>query len=301
MQKMQILFIGIGYMGVGMAENILRKNGELFIWNRTKDKPFVLDLVSKGAVLIPDLKEAASKADFICFNLTTDADVKAVMPDVKAGMKEGSILMDFSTTSPKAAVELASVYLEKKSFYLDSPVSGGPEGAKAGTLAIMVGGDAEAFKKALPIFEMCGNNIQHMGPSGLGQKSKLVGHCLTWGNLAAVCEAMLLARKAGINLESLYKIVLTSWGRSWMFESSVARYIIPMDFDAPASFGTNMKKDYNLLFDMAREAGCELPIASVAKRTYEQAIEEGLGKNHPSVIIKVMEKNNITEPGAGKK
>jgi 3-hydroxyisobutyrate dehydrogenase-like beta-hydroxyacid dehydrogenase len=289
---MKILFVGIGEMGVWMAENILKKNGALDIWNRTKDKPHVLNLLSQGAVMAPDFTEAVSKADFICFNLTSDVAAKAVLPEVKAGLKEGTVLMDFSTISPNTAAELAGHYLEKKSFYLDSPVSGGSAGAKAGTLAIMAGGDEAAFKKAMPVFEMCGNNIQHMGASGAGQKAKLINQHLTWINQAVVCEAMLLARKVGINLESLNKVLLTSWGRSWMLERSVARFIIPMNFESPSGVEL-MVKDYNLLLEMAQEVGCELPIANVAKRPYDQAMAEGLAKKDPSVVIEIMEKYNI--------
>lgn len=289
---MDILFIGIGEMGFGMAENLLKKNGALTIWNRTKDKPHVLNLIEQGAALAPELGEAVAKAEFICFNLTSDAAVRAVALEVQPALREGAVLLDFSTISPNTAVEIADFYLQKQAFYLDCPVSGGSAGAKAATLAMMAGGDEAAFQKALPLLNMCGNNIQHMGPSGSGQKAKLINQLLTWVNQAAVCEAMLLAEKSGINLESLNKVLLTSWGRSWMLERSVARYIIPRDFESPSGVEL-MVKDYNLILEMAEEAGCAVPIAVEAKRPYDQAIAEGLAKKDPSVIIEVMEKNNI--------
>jgi len=294
----KILFVGIGEMGVGMAENLLKKNGALTIWNRTKDKPHVLSLIEQGAVMAQDLGAAAAQAEFICFNLTSDDAVRAVTPEVQASVREGTILMDFSTISPNTAAETASLYLKKKSCYLDCPVSGGSAGAKAGTLAIMAGGDEAAFNKAIPLLEMCGNNIQYMGPSGSGQKAKLINQLLTWVNQAVVCEGMLLAQQAGINLESLNKVLLTSWGRSWMLERSVARFIIPRNFESPSGVEL-MVKDYNLILEMAKELGCEVPIATVAKRPYDQAMAEGLAKKDPSVIIEVMEKNNIKNKREG--
>ena len=290
---MKILFVGIGEMGAGMAENILKKNGALTIWNRTKDKPHVLSLIEQGAAMAPELGAAVAQAEFICFNLTSDTAVRAVAPEIQASIREGTVLMDFSTISPNTAAEIASFYLEKKAYYLDCPVSGGSVGAKAGTLAIMGGGDEAAFNRAIPLLEMCGNNIQYMGPSGLGQKAKLINQMLTWVNQAVVCEAMLLARQVGINLESLNKVLLTSWGRSWMLERSVARYIIPQNFESPSGVEL-MVKDYNLMLEMAKEAGCGMPIATVAKRPYDQAMAEGLAKKDPSIIIEVMERNNIS-------
>ena len=289
---MKILFVGIGEMGVGMAENLLKKNGALTIWNRTKDKPHVNSMIEQGAVMAPELGDAAAQAEYVCFNLTSDAAVRAVASEVQTAIREGTILMDFSTISPNTAAEMADQYITKKSYYLDCPVSGGSVGAKAGTLAIMAGGDKAAFNKAIPLLEMCGSNIQYMGPSGSGQKAKLINQLLTWVNQAVVCEAMLLAEHAGINLESLFKVLLTSWGRSWMLERSVARYIIPRDFESPSGVEL-MVKDYNLILEMAKEAGCDVPIAEIAKHPYDQAMIEGLAKKDPSVIIEIMEKNNV--------
>ena len=289
---MEITFIGIGEMGVGMAENILKKNGNLTIWNRTRDKPHVKSLVESGAYLADTLEEAVVAAEYICFNLTSDTSVKAVAEDVLRFVKPGTLLMDFSTISPDAARSVCEAFLEKAAYYLDCPVSGGSAGAKGGTLAIMAGGDEAKFRQAMPIFEMCGNNIQYMGASGLGQKAKLINQLLTWVNQAVVCEAMLLAERSGIDLRALYKVLTTSWGRSWMLERSVERYIIPRDFESPSGVEL-MVKDFNLILDMAKQADCDIPIARTAKKPYDQAMDEGLAKKDPSVIIEVMERTNV--------
>ena len=290
---MKIAFLGIGEMGIGMAENILAKNGKLIFWNRTKNKPHVQELAQKGGELKQTVAEAVAEADYICINLTNDKAVSAVCEEVLPAVKHGALIMDFSTIAPESACTLAEKFAEKGCIFLDCPVSGGSAGAKAGTLAIMAGGDAEGFKRALPVLEMCGTNVRHMGKSGTGQKAKLINQLLTWVNQAVVCEAMLLAEKVGIDLTELNKVLLTSWGRSWMLERSVERYIIPRDFESPSGVEL-MVKDYNLILQMAEKAGCAIPIAVEAKKPYDIAMESGLAKKDPSVIIEVMERNNIS-------
>jgi 3-hydroxyisobutyrate dehydrogenase-like beta-hydroxyacid dehydrogenase len=289
--ELRVSYIGIGEMGAGMAANILGKNGSLVIWNRTADKPHVKALTAKGAVLAETPEDAVSKSDFVCLNLTADAAVSSVAARIAPHVTPGAIVLDFSTISPETAQSACGMMLEHGAYYLDCPVSGGSQGAAAGTLAIMAGGDEAAFGRAMSILEMCGGNIQYMGPSGLGQKAKLINQLLTWVNQAVVCEAMLLAEKAGINIRSLYKALLTSWGRSWMLERSVERYIIPRDFESPSGVEL-MVKDFNLIIDMAERAGCGIPIAKEAKRPYDAAMERGLAKKDPSVIIDVMAETN---------
>lgn len=286
---MKICFVGIGEMGVGMAENLLKKNGELTIWNRTRDKPHVRRLVEAGARLAEGLQEAA-KAEFVCLNLTSDAAVLEVSAGLMPHVQPGALVIDFSTIAPGTAREVAGHFQERGACYLDCPVSGGAAGARAGTLTMMAGGERTAFERALPLLRLCGTNIQYMGESGLGQKAKLINQLLTWVNQAVVCEAMLLAEQSGIELEALNRALATAWGRSWMLERSVERYIIPRDFDSPSGVEL-MVKDFNLILDMARQAGCHIPIAEEAKKPYDQAMREGLAKKDPSVIIEVMERN----------
>ncbi|MCD8035906.1 MAG: NAD(P)-dependent oxidoreductase [Clostridiales bacterium] len=287
---MNILFIGIGEMGFGMAKNILAKNGSLTIWNRTKDKPHVNELLDVGAVFAENFEESAKSAGFICLNLTADSAVKAVSERLLLAVAPGTIITDFSTISPETAKELNSCFLDKGAFYLDCPVSGGSKGANEGSLTIMCGGDKAAYERALPLLNMCGKNIEYMGDSGLGQKAKLINQLLTWVNQAVVCEAMLLARHSSIDLAPLYKVLSTSWGRSWMLERSVEKYIIPGYYDSPSGVEL-MVKDFNLIMQMAEHVGCDIPIAAKAKEIYDQAMSEGLAQKDPSVVIEVMENN----------
>jgi len=287
MTNLRVLFIGIGEMGSGMAGNILAKNGSLTIWNRTVPKPHVDRLTERGATLARDLKQAAGEADFICINLTSDTAVDSVAADIMERVRPGTLLMDFSTISPDSAARLAQSFAERGSFFLDCPVSGGAEGAAKGALTIMAGGDRVAYHNALPLLEMCGTNIQYMGESGLGQKAKLINQLLAWVNQSAVCEAMLLAEKSGIDLQSLYQVLETAWGRSWMLERSVKQYIIPRDYHSSASVEL-ICKDFAILDSIARQADCGIPITHKAKEWYDRALQEGHGNQDPAVIIELM-------------
>ena len=287
---MNTLFIGIGEMGFGMAKNILLKNKSLVIWNRTKDKPHVNELMAMGAQFAENIGRAVSSADFVCFNLTEDKAVRAVAQTVVPYINKDTVILDFSTVSPDTAIGVNEMFNNAGAFYLDCPVSGGSAGAEAGTLTIMAGGEKHAFERAMPLLNMCGKNIQYMGPSGSGQKAKLINQLMTWVNQAVVCEGMLLAERAGIDLTALYKALSTSWGRSWMLERSVEKYIIPGNFDAQSGLEL-MVKDFNLISDMAMKSECDIPIAAKAKEIYDQAMDEGLAKKDPSVIIEVMREN----------
>lgn len=277
-------------MGFGMAKNLLAKNGSLTIWNRTKDKPHVKELLNLGAVLATELECSANCADFICLNLTADTAVRVVCERILESVRPETILLDFSTISPETAQEMNRLFSKRGAFYLDCPVSGGSAGANAGSLTIMAGGDEEAYNKALPLLKMCGTNVERMGESGLGQRAKLINQLLTWVNQAVVCEAMLLAKRSNIDLAPLNKVLSTSWGRSWMLERSVEKYIIPESFESPSGVEL-MVKDFNLIMKMAEKAGCTIPIAAKAKEIYDQAMEEGFAKKDPSVVIEIMEKN----------
>ena len=289
-KNMRILFIGIGEMGSGMAGNILTKNSSLTIWNRTVPKPHVDRLMERGALFAHDLKQAAGESDFICFNLTSDDAVNAVAAGIAEYVRPGTVIMDFSTISPDSANRLSQGFAEKGSCFLDCPVSGGAEGAAKGALTIMVGGDSDAYQKAMPILEMCGANIQYMGESGLGQKAKLINQLLAWVNQSAVCEAMLLAEKSGIDLSSLYQVLETAWGRSWMLERSVKQYIIPREYDSSASIEL-ICKDFAILERIAGQADYDIPITRSAKEWYDGAMKEGYAKKDPAIIIELMRDN----------
>lgn len=289
---MNIAYLGIGEMGAGMAGNILEKNGSLTIWNRTKDKPAVAELISRGAHFEESINDAVRDADFVCSCLYSGPSALEVAQKAVSAMKRGAIFTDFTTLAPLVAEQLHEQYAKAGVSYLDSPVSGGVTGANAGTLSIMVGGDAAAYERALPIYNMCGVTILRMGEVGLGQKTKLINQLMSWVNQAVVCEGMALAERAGIDLQALYDVLKVSYGQSRMLDRSVEDYIIPRDFGRPAK-ASLVLKDMNLVKQMASDLNCDIPITTEAVRAYDFAVDAGLGEKDASVLIEVMEKRNF--------
>ncbi len=294
---MKIAYLGIGEMGVGMARNILKKQGALTIWNRTREKRYVDELIAEGAHFEGKIADAVGDADIVCTCLYSGPSTLEIAKETIPAMKKGSILVDLTTIAPSTAEQLAGMYAEAGIDYLDSPVSGGPWGAADGTLSIMIGGSEAAFERARPVYEMIGRIIARMGPSGYGAKTKLINQLITWANQAIVCEGMTLAEEAGLDLTMLYPLLKNGHAQSRMLERSVEPFIIPHTFENHTDAALVLK-DMNLLRQMADDLGCEIPIAERAIRFYDQAAEEGIASgNDPAVILTIMERQNPHKNG----
>ncbi|PJF24630.1 MAG: 2-hydroxy-3-oxopropionate reductase, partial [Phototrophicales bacterium] len=168
-------FIGLGIMGGGMARNLLKNGFALTVWNRSAEK--IAPIVEAGASAGDSPADVAAKSDIVITCVSDTPDVEAVIlgeNGVIHGLKAGGLVIDMSTISPKATREIAARLNERGIAMLDAPISGGSEGAARGTLSIMVGGDAEQFERALPVFQAMGKTITHVGGQGDGQMVKLV-------------------------------------------------------------------------------------------------------------------------------
>ncbi len=289
---MKVAFLGTGAMGNGIASNILEAGYDLTVWN-LKD-PFwanVEKLVEKGAKSSDTIQEAVKDADIIGMSLVADFAVKDVCGKVAETVKEGAVIFDCSTVSPDCEKEMEALFEKEGAYYLDAPVSGGIGGAEAGTLTVMIGGDYDAYKKAEPVFKSFSGTYNHMGKIGNGQVTKLINQLLTGVNQATVCEAMLIAEKADLDMEKLFNLLTVSWGSSRMLDRSVPEYIIPKKFESAACLQL-MLKDLKLTLEMAESVGYKVPITETAVHFYDQAKEEGIGKEDHSAIIKIMEKEN---------
>jgi 2-hydroxymethylglutarate dehydrogenase len=289
---MKVAFLGIGAMGMGIASNILKGGHELSVWN-VKDAFWANaeSLGAQGAKVCESIHEAVADAEVIGMSLTADKIVKLVCDQIYPFVKKGTVIFDCSTTSPDCSKEMQAKFDDKGVDFIDTPVSGGIGGATAGTLTIMIGGKAEAFKKAEPVIKCCSAHYELMGDIGAGQTTKLINQLLTGVNQATVCEAMLIAEKSGLDMVQLYNILITAWGNSKMLERSVLEYIIPKKFESFACLEL-MLKDLNLTVKMAEDMGFNVPITSIATQFYQQAKDSGLGREDLSSIIKIMEQKN---------
>ena len=285
---MRAAFIGLGAMGTGIASNILKTGCTLSVWNK-KDRCYPnLEILRKmGAVPCEDIGGAVAGAEIIGMSLTNDQAVAEVCRQLPPYISEGAVICDFSTVSPRTSKEMNAFFSEIGVFYLDTPVSGGIQGANEGSLSVMVGGDYSGFQKAEPIIRSVSSKYEYFGDSGSGAAAKLINQLLTAANQAIVCETMLLAMKSGLDMQKLYDMLVVSWGNSKMLERSVKQYIIPGQYESSACIEL-MDKDLKLARRMADDFGLDMPISGIVRDLFQRAAEEGLGRQDHSAIIKIM-------------
>jgi len=279
--------IGLGAMGMNMARN-LHKAGLLSgVWNRTSAKAEALaaELASRAA---PSIRELASVCNALVLCVSADEDVAAVVDELAPAMQRGGLVIDCSTVSAGTARAAAARLATHGIDFLDCPVSGGVEGARLGTLAIMAGGDAAAFERARPILQALGKTIARMGPSGAGQATKATNQILCAGAIQAAAEAMAFAEAEGLPLAQVIEILSKGAGASWYFVNR-APFMVNGSF--PAGFRVRLhEKDLRICRDMAARHGATLPMVESTLDDYEQLINGGHADEDISVLFRLKEK-----------
>ncbi len=284
----RIGFIGLGIMGRGMAANLLKAGFPLTVWNRTTTR--MQELVAEGAHAGASPADVAERSDIVVICVSDTPDVQEVILGERGvihGARPGSLVIDCSTISPKATREIADKLAERGVFMLDAPVSGGSEGAAKGTLSIMVGGEAEQFARALPVFQAMGKTITHVGGHGAGQTVKLVNQVLVVGNCIAMCEALMFAQAGGVDLQKTYDAISQGAAGSWMFTHR-APQIIARDW-RPGFTIDLQQKDLRLVLEAADELGAPVLITSLVFQLYRTLQARGLGNEGNHALIKALE------------
>ncbi|MDE2838783.1 MAG: NAD(P)-dependent oxidoreductase [Chloroflexota bacterium] len=279
---MRIGWIGIGRMGRPMVENLIRKGFDVTVQNRSQGK--VHELAAMGAAPGESFAAMGAELDEVHTCLPATAVVEQVLTGVGGVLerpKPGLIVVDHSTIHPDAARSLATIAHERGASFIDAPVSGSGPVAEHGELTIMCGGDAEAFTAARPAMEAMGRTVELMGPSGSGAATKVVSNVLMATNLAVAMEALLLADKAGLDLERLFAVIRTASGASRAWERNVPR-ILKREFGRDGSAWLTMK-DLDHAHELAVEFGLDLQIFQTGRRFWHAVVEEyGLGEEDPS-------------------
>ena len=283
---MKVGYIGLGSMGIKMAMNLLKAGFEVTGYNRSREKE--IPFVEAGGISAESLAAMGEHCDAVVLCLPNDSIVRSMVlgPD---GLMSGTnpkvrYVIDTSTIDVTAAQQLGKDMLEKGVYYFDSPVSGGPKGALDGTLTIMVGGDETALQDVMPIYEAMGKKIMHFGPNGSAQQIKLINQILTWVNHAVICEAGMLAKKAGLDEQRLYECILTSYGYSKVFDVTYMSHIVPMNYENPTGMKM-MVKDLDLAQKFAAAYDAKLPMTDASMVLYRKAIEDGYGENDQCCIL----------------
>jgi 3-hydroxyisobutyrate dehydrogenase len=288
-------FAGLGAMGSHMARNLHRAGLLTAVWNRTAEKARALaaELGVKAASTPADLA-AGVEAVVIC--VSADNDLLEVVRALAPGLAAGSLVIDCSTVAADAARQSAELLGKQGVEFLDCPVSGGVEGAREGTLAIMAGGAVQAFDRAKPVLEAMGRTIAHFGPTGSGQATKATNQIMCAGIIEAVSEAMAFARAQGLPLEKLIDTLGKGAGSSWYF---VHRAPNMARGSYPAGFRVRLHaKDLTICRDMAARFGVALPVVERMLSEYAELVSRGYGDEDISATFRL--KAELFDPARGR-
>lgn len=287
--RMVVGFVGLGTMGLEMVRNLLQAGHHVQAFDIASDA--ITEAARGGARPMTDVASAASGADLVITMLPDTPHVEEVVLG-PGGLFEnppnGRLVVDMSTISPQAVQRMHSRLQEIQVELIDAPVSGGPQGAKAGTLSIMAGGDTAAFARAKPVLAAMGTTINHVGASGAGQTVKLCNQLICAINLQAVCEAIALGRAAGIDLAQMREVLLGGSAASWMLDRLGPAIIAG---DAAAGFRIDlMLKDLRLVQEMAQSLTVPLPGTALVTSQYVEARAHGEGRNGNQALFKVYDR-----------
>jgi 3-hydroxyisobutyrate dehydrogenase len=285
----RIGWIGTGVMGSSMCGHLLAAGHAVTVTTRTRTKADALLEAGASWADSPTAVAGASDVVFVMVGYPTEVE-EVVLGASRTGeggvlgaLAPGGLLVDMTTSRPALAVELAVRASEAGVAALDAPVSGGDVGARNGTLSIMVGGDADTFARARPLLELLGSTIVHQGPAGAGQHTKLTNQVVVAGNLVAVCEALLYATRAGLDVESVLASISGGAASSWAL-SNLAPRIVAGDY-APGFFVDHFVKDMALVLDEAARLELALPGLALVHQLAVALQAQGHGRDGTQSLI----------------
>jgi 3-hydroxyisobutyrate dehydrogenase len=281
---MRVGFVGLGAMGAHMARNLHRSGLLTAVWNRTPAKAAAL--AAELDCIAPATPAALARdTDVIVVCVSADQDVRAILDSLTPGLHAGQLVIDCSTVSAETARaafgQLAAADVE----FMDCPVSGGVEGARDGTLAIMCGGSSAAYALAQPVLAAMGRTVAHFGPVGAGQAAKATNQIMCAGIIEAVAEAMAFAKAHGLPLATLVETLGKGAGSSWYFVHRAPNMIREA---YPPGFRVRLHaKDLGICHNMAAEFGVELPVVERMLAQYARLIEAGHGDEDISTCFRL--------------
>ena len=290
--RLHIAVLGCGLMGLPMARRLLAAGHEVHVWNRTRSK--AESLLTEGAYVHDTPRQACIKADYVISMLENGKIVGEVLFGMGQdaaihGMREGTLVIDMASIQPREARDHAARLSECQLRHLDAPVSGGTVGAEAGTLAIMVGGKAEDFEAARPIFAPLGR-ATHVGPHGAGQLAKLANQMIVGISIGAVAEALLLCAKGGADPAKVREAITGGFADSRILQLHGQR-MVERDFAARGKMTVQLKDMRNALAT-AQEIGFDAPITTLFETLYAEGVQHGLGElDHSGLFVELASRN----------
>ncbi len=284
-------WIGTGVMGRSMCSHVIKAGYEVAVFNRTKQK--AKELIEMGAQWCSDPKEVAEKSDMLFTIVGFPKDVREVYlgeNGILSGIREGSIIIDMTTSEPTLAQLIHKEARKKGVFSIDAPVSGGDVGAREATLAIMAGGDKDIYDKVLPFFELMGKNIAYLGKAGAGQHTKMSNQILIASTMIGVVESLLYAYRAGNDLNDVINVIGKGAAGCWSINNLGPR-IVGGDFD-PGFFIKHFVKDMGIALQEAKQMKLSLPGLALAYQFYISATAMDFENLGTQGLYKVFAKMN---------
>ncbi|MEA4812953.1 MAG: NAD(P)-dependent oxidoreductase [Anaerolineaceae bacterium] len=289
MEKLRIGYLGLGLMGGPMALNIMKAGYPMTVWNRTAVKAD--EHVAQGARLANSPAEAAKDSDIVFINVSDTPDVLALVfgqGGIAEGADPGLVIVDNSTIKPSASRQ---IYARMKALgvsSLDAPVSGGTIGAQNGTLTIMVGGDADALEKAMPVMLCLGKKITHIGEAGTGQIAKAANQIMVAAQMVAEAELLVFAQKAGADPQKVIEAIKGGAAQCWTLDNKPQRLFAG---NRTPGFKCSLQaKDMNIVMETAREFLVSVPATAVNTQLFNGMVANGEGDLDNSAVISLIEK-----------
>ena len=289
-----IAYLGLGTMGSGMASNLLKAGYHLAVWNRSAEKcePFA----RKGARVAATPADAVHDVDLIMYSLSNEQAIEEVVfggKGILRGIKEGQIAMDMSTVLPATSLREQEAYAKGGVDFVDAPVFGSKQEAADAKLWIMAAGNKAIFEKVKPVLEHLGQTVHYLGKNGNAAAMKLVGNLIVALELEALAEGLVLAQKAGLDLNTVMEVVKVADFRSLLLVSN-GRNILKRDF-SPSFALKLMLKDADLIERFAKSLGSPIPALRVVQKNLESAVALGFGRENASAVIKALEKKRVSK------
>ncbi|MCQ8879940.1 NAD(P)-dependent oxidoreductase [Pseudoalteromonas shioyasakiensis] len=289
MSKPVIGFIGLGLMGGNMVENLQNKGYELIVMDLNKDA--VAACVARGAKTTESAKELAAVSDIVMLCLTTSEIVEKVVygdEGILAGIKEGSVLVDFGTSIPSSTKKIGADLANKGVGMIDAPLGRTPAHAKDGLLNIMASGSLETFNKVKPVLEEQGENVFHLGELGAGHTTKLINNFMGMTTVCAMSQAFAVAERAGVDRQQLFDIMSTGPSNS-PFMQFCKNYAVDNVSDLGFSIA-NANKDLGYFLQMVADLGTESKIAEGSSANLQAAFDAGMGQGNVPEIFDYFKK-----------
>jgi 3-hydroxyisobutyrate dehydrogenase-like beta-hydroxyacid dehydrogenase len=289
-ERAPVAFLCLGTMGAPMAGHLARAGHPIAVWNRTRAKADAFAAAHAGARVAPTPADAARGAAFVFCCTGEDEALRATClgdDGAFAGMSRDTVFVDHTTASAGAAEALAREAAARGVAFLDAPVSGGEDGAKRGALTIMAGGDEAAFERARPVLGAYAKKAEWMGPSGAGQRTKMVNQICIAGLVEALAEGLAFAKRAGLDPKRVVDVISQGAAGSWQMQHRAGTMLEDrFDFGFAVDW---MRKDLGIVLDEARRTGARLPVTAVVDQLYAALQARGGGRWDTSSLIRLLE------------